>query len=56
MNTHELSFYELQQVNGGTTEDYNAGQSAGKHIRAAIEGLSDALLKFSKIVNNFLPG
>jgi len=56
MNLLELKIDELQQINGGTREDYSTGQSAGKHVRAAIVSLSDALLRFSKIVNNFIPG
>jgi bacteriocin-like protein len=56
MNTQELSFCELQQINGGTIQNYSDGESVGKHARAFLIGVGSAVLWFSKVVGNILPG
>lgn len=56
MNTNELSFCELQQINGGTRENYKDGRSLGKHARALLLSAGAVVLWFSEVVDNILPG
>lgn len=56
MNTNELCFYELQQINGGTKKDYSGGRSLGRHARALLLSAGAAVLWFSEVVDNILPG
>ena len=56
MNTNQLSFYELHQINGGTKKNYSDGRSLGKHARALLLSAGAAVLWFSEVVDNILPG